>query len=202
MRIRKDDIYNSILCAARNEFIRRGFKDASMRDVARKADVGLSNIYNYFKNKDEIFLAVVKPARDQLFEFITEHHTERHIDFERMSTLTYQEKTIGTYIRLLEEYKAELRLLLYNSEGSSMANFRDDFTGHITQVSNNHMDILKKHYPGIREVSPFFIHALCAFMVSIVGEIITHDLSRKKIREFFKEYFEFQFAGWRTLTGI
>ena len=59
MRVLKDDKYKSILRAARKEFILRGFKDASMRTIAKDANVGLSNIYNYFKNKDEIFLEIV-----------------------------------------------------------------------------------------------------------------------------------------------
>ena len=202
MRVLKDDKYKSILQAARKEFIRKGFKDASMRTIAKNADVGLSNIYNYFKNKDEIFLAIVVPARDNIFAFVTEKHTEKHIDFNFMSTIDYQEETIETYIELLEKYKDELRLLLYHSEGSSIKNFREIFTEYLTNVSNNHMDIVKKHYPHVREVSPFFIHALCAFMVSIMGEIITHNLGKQKIRDFFREYFRFEIAGWRELIGL
>ena len=202
MRILKDDKYKSILHTARKEFIHKGFKDASMRDIAKNANVGLSNIYNYFRNKDEIFLAIVNPAKDGIFAFVTEKHTEKYIDFEFMSTFTSQEESVESYIQLLVKYKEELRLLLYHSEGSSIKNFRDDFTEHLTKVSYNHMELIKKHYPHTKEVSPFFIHALCAFMVSIVGEIITHDLDKQRIREFFREYFQFEIAGWREVTGL
>ncbi|WP_163175852.1 TetR/AcrR family transcriptional regulator [Bacteroides sp. 51] len=202
MRVLRDDKYNAILQSARNEFIDKGFKDASMRTIAREAGVGLSNIYNYFTNKDEIFLAIVEPAKAHLFAFLKEKHTEKHIDFEFMSTFAYQEETVEEYIHLLEEYKEELRLLLYHSEGSSIKNFRDLFTEYLTDVSNHHMGIVARHYPQVRDASPFFMHTLCAFMVSIVGEIITHDLDKQKIREFFREYFIFQIAGWRELIGI
>ncbi|MDR2038855.1 MAG: TetR/AcrR family transcriptional regulator [Bacteroidales bacterium] len=202
MRVLKDDIYQAILKSARNEFIRKGFKDTSMRDIAKNAHVSLSNIYNYFKNKDEIFLAIVKPAKDNIFRFVEQQHTEENIDFNKMSTFHYQEETTEVYIQLLMKYKDELRLLLYHSEGSSMKNFRETFTEYLTQVSLKHMDIIKKHYPKVRHISPFFIHALCAFMVSTVGEIVIHNLSRQKIREFFGEYFKFEIAGWRELTGL
>lgn len=202
MRVLKDNIYKSILKAARKEFIKNGFKEASMRTIAKDADVGLSNIYNYFKNKDEIFLEIVTPARNRLFAFVEEKHTEKYIDFNFMSTIHYQDDTVETYIHLLLKYKVELRLLLFHSQGSSMANFREELTEYLTDVSNNHNRLVKKHYPEMNEVSPFFTHALCAFMVSIVGEIITHDLDREKIREFFREYFRFQIAGWRKLIGL
>lgn len=202
MRVLRDDKYRSILQAARKEFIQKGFKDASMRTLAKDANVGLSNIYNYFRNKDEIFIEIVSPARDDLFAFVKEKHTEKYIDFDFMSTLAYQEDTVDMYIKLLMKYKEEIRLLLFYSQGSSIERFREDLTEYLTDVSNNHKTIVKKHYPQVHEVSSFFTHTLCAFMVSIVGEIVTHDMDKHKIREFFREYFRFQIAGWRELTGI
>lgn len=202
MRVLKDDKYKSILKAARKEFILKGFKDASMRAIAKDANVGLSNIYNYFRNKDEIFLEVVSPARNDLFAFVKEKHTEKYIDFNLMSTLNYQEETANVYIQLLMKYKEEIRLLLFHSQGSTMENFRETLIKYLTDVSNNHATLVKKHYPQVHDVSPFFTHTLCAFMVSIVGEIVTHDMEIQKIREFFREYFRFQIAGWRELTGI
>lgn len=202
MRILSDDKYNSVLFAARNEFFSKGYKDASMRDIAKRANVGLSNIYNYFKNKDEIFLAIVNPAKNSLFTFIEKQHTEKNIDFELLSTIHYQEEFIEEYIQLLDKYREELRLLLYHSDGSSMQNFRDDFTEYLNHVSDKHMIIIKKHYMHANYISPFFIHSLCAYMVSIVGEIVTHKLSKEKMREFFREYFKHGTAGWRALIGL
>lgn len=202
MRVLKDDTYQSILQAARDEFIRNGYKDTTMRMIAKKAHVGVSNIYHYFKNKDEIFLAIVQPAKDEIFTFITRQHTEESIDFTQISTLHCDDKAIESYIRLIDTYKQELCLLLYHSEGSSMKDFRDIFTDHITQVSNNYMALVKKYYPQANEVSSFFIHTLASWTVSILGEIVTHNLSRQKIREFFREHFKYEIAGWNELTGI
>lgn len=202
MRVLKHDKYRAILKTARNEFIQKGFKDASMRSIAREANVGLSNIYNYFRNKDEIFLEIVTPARDHLFAFVKEQHTEKYIDFNFMSTIEYQEEIVEEYIQLLIKYREELRLLLFHSQGSSMENFRETLIEYLSSVSNYHKELIKKHYPQVKDVSPFFTHALCAFMVSTVGEIITHNLEEQKIKEFFREYFRFQIAGWREITGL
>lgn len=201
MRILKDDKYNSILRAAREEFIGKGFKEASMRSIARRAGVGLSNIYNYFRNKDDIYRAILKPIKNELFAFIARQHTEETVDFNRMAAFGHKEEIIDQYIDLVCTYKEELRLLLYRSEGSSMEGFRDTFADYLTRVSHSYMELEKKQYPATRDISPFFLHVMCSWMVSALGEIITHDLSREKIREFFREYFRFEFAGWRELTG-
>lgn len=41
----KSDIQKTILDAAEYLFIRKGYKNTAMREIAAKADVGLSNIY-------------------------------------------------------------------------------------------------------------------------------------------------------------
>ena len=66
MKVLKDEIYESILSVARQEFLCKGYKETSMRNIAQKANVGLSNIYNYFKNKDEIYKTVVTPAKSHI----------------------------------------------------------------------------------------------------------------------------------------
>lgn len=202
MRLLNDNKCKAIINAARREFILKGFKDASMRDIAHNSNVGLSNIYNYFKNKDEIFLAVVKPAKEALYIFIDQQHNEDNIDFDRMTTFYYQDEMIEVYINLIFRYKKELRLLLYGSDGSSLTNFRDSFTDYLTQVSIRHMNIVKKRYPEAQLMSNFLIHTLSSWMVSILGEIVTHNLSKQRTRIFFKELFRFEIAGWRGLIKV
>lgn len=201
MKILKNEIFEAILSVARQEFLSKGYKDTSMRDIAQKANVGLSNIYNYFKNKDEIYMAIVQPAKHGMFTFVTRQHTEENFDFNRMTEFGHNEEAIIYYIDLIEKYKEEYRLLLYCSQGSSMSNFRDELTDHLTHVSYDYMALEKKHDARANEVSPFFIHTMSSWMVSILGEIVTHQLDRQKIREFFREYFRFIYAGWRELIG-
>lgn len=202
MRVLQDEKYDSILQAARSEFFKKGYAKASMRVIAAEAGVGLSNIYNYFGSKDDLFLAVVKPAKDTLYTFIKRQHNEDNINMDRLVSFRYQDEVIEEYIGIIDQYRAELRLLYFHSDGSLLKDFRDTFTNYLTQTSIEHMQMLKKAYPHVQHLSDFLIHALSAWMVTIVGEIIAHDLDKPRIRDFFKEYFKFEIAGWRELVGI
>ena len=55
MQFLKGDIQERILKVAEEVFLEKGYKDASMREIASRAGVTVSNIYHYFTNKDEIF---------------------------------------------------------------------------------------------------------------------------------------------------
>jgi AcrR family transcriptional regulator len=63
---------NSILKAASTVIARDGYEGASVRRVAAKAGVGLSGIYYYFKNKDELLYAIQKNTFSTLVELLKE----------------------------------------------------------------------------------------------------------------------------------
>ena len=62
MQVLKDDIKRRILDVARQEFYNRGFTRASMRDIASKVGVGVGNLYNYYRSKDDLFCGVLAPV--------------------------------------------------------------------------------------------------------------------------------------------
>ena len=84
MQIKKDYTREQIVRVAKRVFLRKGFAKASMRDVAKGAGIGLSNIYNYFNGKDEIFRYIVAPLIAKMEEMLKEHHDVRyHEEFLR-----------------------------------------------------------------------------------------------------------------------
>ncbi len=62
MQYEKEEIRRRILDAAKQEFLENGFEGASIRAIAAKAQTAKSNLYNYFKDKDALFCAVLEPT--------------------------------------------------------------------------------------------------------------------------------------------
>ncbi|HAU32409.1 MAG: Transcriptional regulator [Desulfotomaculum sp. 46_296] len=48
-----------ILSAALTVFIEKGFSNSSIKDIANTAGVGKGTIYEYFKNKNELFIKTI-----------------------------------------------------------------------------------------------------------------------------------------------
>src|SRR4051812_17875401 len=55
-----------IIEAARTVFARKGFKDATLDDVAELAEFGKGTLYNYFENKDALFASVLQDSFDNV----------------------------------------------------------------------------------------------------------------------------------------
>ncbi len=74
MQIKKDYTREQIVEIAKRVFLKNGYAKTSMRDIAKGAGIGVSNIYNYFKSKDELFRHIVGPLITELEQMMHEHH--------------------------------------------------------------------------------------------------------------------------------
>jgi AcrR family transcriptional regulator len=62
----EETVRNSILKSARELFAKFGYRKTTMEDIAMALRKGKSSLYYYFKNKEEIFQAVIELESDLL----------------------------------------------------------------------------------------------------------------------------------------
>ena len=108
MKTLKEDVRSRIVMAARSEFVKCGYRKTSMRTISAKSGVVLGNIYNYFKTKDDIFCAVLRPLLSVIGECMAEHskgeHEEKRLDFSRQR----QKEFLSSMLRIIFLYKEVL----------------------------------------------------------------------------------------------
>lgn len=199
----KGDIQACILNAARSRFAHRGYLKTSMRDISGAAGVGLSNVYNYFTSKDELFRAVVKPVLEQFEAMIQKHHGRYGRDAMYMTGGDYRTETIDEYTSLIGRYRPLIDLLLFKAQGSSLENYREQFTGRATELVRQWFDENKLRHPEMNtRVSTFSIRMHTVWMFTLFEEIIMHDVQPHDIRQIVEEYVGFEIQGWRYILKI
>ena len=62
----KTEAHKRILKAATTEFLEYGFEGASMRRIAENAGITAGALYKHFKNKEDMFSALVEPTINEL----------------------------------------------------------------------------------------------------------------------------------------
>lgn len=65
---KKKETEEKITSSARDIFLKKGYHDTTMEEIAAKADIGVGTLYNYFKSKAEIFISIM--ARESLINEI------------------------------------------------------------------------------------------------------------------------------------
>ncbi|MFA5384247.1 MAG: TetR/AcrR family transcriptional regulator [Eubacteriales bacterium] len=124
----------TILSAALNVFIEKGFSNSSIKDIADTAGVGKGTIYEYFNNKNELFIETInfeinqrcQQARnvidskttfmDKFNAFIDLAHEAAEDDSKHVEFLI-----INTSMGLKPEYKVEFQNLLRKMKGDMEA---------------------------------------------------------------------------------
>jgi len=203
MKTLKKDIRHRIITAARNEFIRNGYRKTSMRTISAKSEVVLGNIYNYFKTKDDIFCAVLRPLLDVLDARMSSYRME-HDKIDRIDFIKEDQKDLlRETLRIIFLYKEELKLLLFESKGTSVEFFRENFIEEQVAISKEYIDQMQKVYPQIQtKVSSLFFRISSSTWVTIVGEIVSNpEIRKEEAKQVLSEYIRYNTAGWRELIN-
>ena len=102
----RDEVREQLVQAARQVFVRFGYKKTALDDIAREARKGKSTIYYYFKSKDDIFKAVIdaeaeiraKTIDDQISIIDDPQQKLKTYIYVRMLTL----KKVGNYYEAIK----------------------------------------------------------------------------------------------------
>ncbi len=198
---RKIEVENLILETARKEFRLVGFHNSSMRTIADKAFISKSNIYTYYSSKSELFQAVVKvtvDAIDNVFNMIENPDTQP----EEEQTLDAHIAWIELLADFIEIHRSNLYLLFFKTAGSSLDNFVDTIIDRYTEgASQSYQYWADKVNFTNRSVSTFFIHNLASSYIGFIREILMHDIPKKKIIEYGREFMLYTYRGCEALYG-
>lgn len=101
-----DGMRTSIIEAAKDLFAKFGYKKTTMEDIAQALRKGKSSLYYYFKNKEEIFQAVIETEEELLFSKLREVVASKQKPQQKLTDYVI---TRMETIRQLENYMKALK---------------------------------------------------------------------------------------------
>lgn len=113
----KTNKYDKLITAASRVMSRKGYKGATLNEIAAAAGIHKSTLYYYFKNKEALLLAVLKISIVDVTENLN------HI--LQNKNLTPEEKlrqSIITHLNLLEKYRDNVNVYLHETRFLSPKN--------------------------------------------------------------------------------
>lgn len=102
----KDEIREHLIQAARQVFMRYGYKKTVLDDIAKEARKGKSTIYYYFKSKDDIFKAVIDAEAEIRTKSIDDQISGIKDPRQKLKTYIYVRmlslKNVGNYYEAIK----------------------------------------------------------------------------------------------------
>ena len=77
VQVLKDELRHKILLESEHLFLQRGYDRTSLQMIADKVNISKSNLYHYFKNKEELFYELTDSAADGLKRMILRFRSMR-----------------------------------------------------------------------------------------------------------------------------
>ncbi|MEE1063619.1 MAG: TetR/AcrR family transcriptional regulator [Paludibacteraceae bacterium] len=206
MQIKKEFTHEQIVEKAKSVFLKNGYTKTSMRDIADKVGIGVSNIYNYFESKDELFRHIVAPLIKEFEKIMYDHHNvnsnEQFFKYINGENEDMMVEHVQTYMRLINKYHDELELILYKAQGSSLETYIDEYSEECTHQVLIFMENFKKMNPEFSDPhSTFTYHIHMVWMFNFISEIIKHKLKPEEIKNAIEDYIQFEFTGWKALMN-
>jgi len=202
-QVKKGEVQKAIVAAAKAVFLKKGFGGATLRAIARRAGVTLSNLYTYYPDKDALFVAVLQPELDDFGQLFAHREISLPEGGELFQSLETRHDLIGRALVYIDKHRLELDLLLNRAAGSSVRTFPELFARGYEQMWGRYFIFLKTKFPGrtFQKPSAFLLRNVASLHVNAVREMLSRDLPLEKMMKIYQEVTAFLWYGAMGIMG-
>ena len=190
--------------AIKEEFLEKGFEDASIRSIGARAGMTSAGLYRHYADKEAMFNAMVEPLIESIKNW-TEKHTARKYSLVD-GGVTNDELFGETFVDMIKEIilprRDEFILLMSRSGGTKYENFIHDYAEENQKEFMEAIRYLKeKGYPAA-ELSEEELHMLLSAYLTACFEPIIHDYDDVMVEKYLNTVQDFFMPGWLKIMGV
>lgn len=184
MQIKKDELYQAILKTAENEFFKKGFKDASLRNIAKTSGTTIGNLYHYFDNKEALFDELVKGEYQGFIMLLNNHENMAKEADVALNTQNITEWRIilNKFIQKLSPlFTKRFYILMNGSIGTKYESVRIEFIALLKEHFIEHFN--SSHAHCAKELGGVISEQILASILAIIRDYDDEDLKNELITE-------------------
>lgn len=183
---------------ARQEFLEKGYMNASLRSICKKAGVTTGALYFFFQNKEDLLSAVVEETLKGLTQIIQSHFS-MELDTEAQAALAGDAsediRSAKEILHYLYQHYDIVLILLTKSQGSLYETIVDRF-----------VDVLEQHYDKLTEQiyvkqgapkpDEDILHWTSHMQIDAFVYLLTHVKDEEKALRDMEQMVAYMVAGW------
>lgn len=190
--------------AAKAEFLEKGFRGASLRNIVKSVGMTTGAFYGYYKSKEELFEALVGEPHDYLIgrfkdaqrEFARLPHEQQPEVMGDISGLCMYDMLHYAYAHL-----EECKLILCCSEGTRFSGLIDEMVEIEVESTHTYLAVLNDLGRPSPQIDPKLEHILITGMFHTFFELVIHEMPLRDAENYVREMRAFYTAGWMKIMG-
>lgn len=190
-QILKPEIKEKIIESAKQEFLEKGYKDASLRSIAFKSHMTVGNLYRYFDSKEDLLNQVVKETLGLIDNMLTSM-TDNNLSF--LSNKTKIKLKEDEMINILDDITEQMMDIFSNHHDEFLILMMDsDVNRRLTNWFTDVIKVLIKNnykFIGFDKEFNVIAHSYAVSLFNGVKDILSNsDLDSNKTKILIKIYF-------------
>lgn len=190
--------------AARLEFLEKGFRSASLRNIVKSVGMTTGAFYGYYKSKEDLFDALVGEHYDYLIRRFKDAQQEfADLPYEKQPEVLGEISGLCMFDMLHYAYAhlEECKLILCCSDGTRFAGLIDEMVEIETDATHAYFKILEELGRPSPQIDPQLEHILITGMFHTFFELVIHEMPLNAAENYVKEMRAFYTAGWMKIMG-
>lgn len=190
--------------AAKEEFLTKGYKTASLRNIVKNAGVTTGAFYGYYNSKEQLFSALV----DESYNYLINKYKQSLAGFKNLPHEKQPERMGSVGKECMQEMLAYMssrrdifHLILLRSEGTPYETLTDDLVALEVKATEDYCEVLRSLGKSVPPIDKRLEHILVTGMMNAYFEIIIHDMPKEDAESYIVELNDFYTAGWLKIMG-
>ena len=190
--------------AARREFLERGFRASSLRNIVKEAGLTTGAFYGYYKSKEDLFEALV----GEHYRWILRRFREAQQEFanlprERQPEVMGDISGLCMFDMLHYAYRnlESFKLILCCSEGTRFSGLVDEMVEIEVEPTHAYLGVLEELGRPAPQIDLRLEHILITGMFHTFFELIIHEMPLPEAENYVREMRAFYTAGWMKIMG-
>ncbi|MEA5083206.1 MAG: TetR/AcrR family transcriptional regulator [Lachnospiraceae bacterium] len=186
----------------KKEFLKKGYKGTSLRQLCK--DLGLTQgaYYGYFKGKEDLFNEIVSQPAEELFDFYVNCHREymaldpsdQYQKIREAST-----ESLNSMVDYMYRYYDEFKLLFCRCSGTKYEEYIERFINIEVASTRKFLDAMEANGFFAANIDDQLSHNLASMLFKGIIEIFEHDMTYEHAKEYINKLRIFYTAGWMKL---
>lgn len=195
-------VAEKIEACAKQEFLEKGYMDASLRTIAAEAGTTTGTIYSRYGGKEELFSAIVEPVAEefiQMFENVQKEfqESEAETQMERMDDYTLD--SMMQMVEYMYDHLEAFQLLVSNAYGTKFQNFVEHLVEIETEYTYIFMETLGIKFKSGKPMTKEFMHIMNKAFFESFFEVIRHNISKEEAMEYMQLLEKYHIASWNIV---
>lgn len=195
-----------IIECAKKEFLSKGFREASIRDIAANAKVTTGAIYRYYESKDKLFEQLVAPTVDTFMSEFTSETERFHelLDNGQMKQIM-TEMMVGNLdavVSFIYKNFDVFDLLIRCADGSAYESFFTDLM--VEDAAETEIFIRELHRGRSVQpnIAPQHLILMTRMTYRAVLDIVVERMPQAEAEQYMEVLTAFTLAGWNEILGL